>query len=92
MNALETNEHFIVVKQAIPRIASMIELHWGYNTLESFIFGLLNDSRDGAREGFPMNVASALFKLTVLHAELFPSPRQSHTPQFSQSHDVWSAH
>lgn len=69
---LDRNAHFRVVQQHIPRIAEGLRLFWGYAEFDGFINALLNDTRDGARKGFPVAVAEALMRLARDHERIFP--------------------
>ena len=69
---LADNENFLLVNEQFPHIGRKLELLWGHKECADFLHSLFHDTRDGQRQGFPKPVASALFKLLVLHDELFP--------------------
>ena len=75
------NENFITINKEFPHIGHKIEIMWGHPECAAYFKNLLNDTRDGTRQGFPKHIASALFKLSVLHDELFPGK-----PNFE---DIW---
>ena len=79
---LSENENFLLVKEQFPHIGRKLELLWGHKECAELLHQLLNDTRDGKRQGFPKPVGSALFKLSVLHDELFP-PKSLKT-------DIWA--
>jgi hypothetical protein len=49
--------------ESFPRIAEKVALLWKSRELEAFVNSLILDSRDGARQGFPMAVAHELMFL-----------------------------
>ena len=55
--------------EAMPHLMDKICGIWGKRECESFINGLLMDSRDGARQGLPWEAAQDLLFLAELHAE-----------------------
>lgn len=69
---IDHNIHFRVIQQHIPRIAEGLRLFWGHAEFEGFVNGLMRDSRDGTRRGFPVPVAEALMRLARDHDRLFP--------------------
>ena len=77
------NENFIVIKNKLPHIAKAIELTWGTVEFNRFLDKIMSDTRDGAREGFPKDVASALLRLSIKHDAVFPNA-------MIQVADIWS--
>jgi hypothetical protein len=77
------NENFIVVKNRFPHIANMIELTGGTVEFNRFLDKIMSDTRDGQREGFPKDVASALLRLSIKHDVDFPNA-------MIQVSDIWS--
>jgi hypothetical protein len=69
---LANNEDYQVVARRIPRIAQRLDALWGHEAFPAFLGELMNDTRDGARQGFPDDVALALFKLLQKHEREFP--------------------
>lgn len=63
--------------QAFPHLREIDKL-WGTRDGRDFIKTLLNDSRDGARQGFSMENASTILALLVEHDEIFPQFDDSH--------------
>ena len=53
--------------EAMPRLQSRICGIWGTQELDAFLSSLVMDSRDGARAGFPVEVAAELLFLTELN-------------------------
>jgi hypothetical protein len=77
------NRYFIVVKNRLPHIAKSIELLWGTVEFNKWFDKLMSDTRDGMREGFPIDVSDALLKLSIKHDEDFPKLKLQVT-------DIWS--
>lgn len=71
MNIVE-NEQFQVVNSCFPHIGKKIEFLWGDKEFNTFLNRLINDTRDGQRQGFPKPVATALLRLSMLHDTEFP--------------------
>lgn len=69
---LEDNENYKIVLTHFPRIANSIALFWDTIKVSEYIGGLLFDTRNGARRGFPEEVATALFRLLDDHMTQFP--------------------
>ena len=69
---LDTIEEFILVNSKFPHIGEKLEWLWGYEEFSKYIIKLINDSRDGEREGLPREIASALIRLIAIHDEMFP--------------------
>ena len=69
---LHENENFILVNKTFPHIGEKILWTWGHDECSKYLNSLFTDSRDGKRQGFPPEIAKALFKLASLHDELFP--------------------
>ena len=53
-----------------PRIVNKIVTLWGEPEAETYFSELLMDSRGGTRQGFPPEVASDIFNLSMYHASL----------------------
>jgi len=69
---LSDNEHFKIINAQYQRIGGQLKELWGGPELTGFINNLLQDTRNGARQGFPPDVAAALFKLMQKHDQDFP--------------------
>ena len=74
---LETTEEYNLVNTRFPHIGEKLRWTWGHKECVEYIFRILNDSRDGARQGMPKDIASALFKLSLIHDENFPRETSS---------------
>ncbi len=48
-----------------PHIRDFIVLEWGTMRLKNYFDSLLNDTRDGARKGFPKEVSQLLITLSL---------------------------
>lgn len=79
---LQTDYHFILIKNKFPRISLGIELRWASKDLEPYIIGLLQDTRENTRQGFPVQILSSLGSLLEAHGKEYPQYRFS-------SGDLW---
>lgn len=75
--------HFQIIKQHFSRIALGIELRWGSEELQPYIVGLLQDTREHTRAGFPKHIHDSLMSLIQIH--------NSDYPQFNKikNNDPW---
>lgn len=48
-----------------PRIQNIISVDWGTLRLKKFLENLINDTRNGSREGFPVEVLFAIVGLSL---------------------------
>jgi hypothetical protein len=69
---LDDNANFLVIHRQVPRVAESLRTLWGSAEFDEFVHNLLTDTRDGARRGFPLGVAQALFRLAIDHDEAYP--------------------
>jgi hypothetical protein len=69
---LDDNPNFLVIHKQLPRIGESLRVLWGCGEFDEFIRNLLTDTRDGARRGFPLKIAQALYRLADDHDEAFP--------------------
>jgi hypothetical protein len=71
---LQTNDDFKLIQENFPRIAEQIDSAWGTKELPQYINSLMLDSSDGDRnrQGFPLEIASALMCLWNTHDIEFP--------------------
>lgn len=82
-DTLAGNQHFAVINERFPRIGNRLARLWASTRFSAEVNDLLNDTRAGSRQGFPPEVAMALFSLIQDHDKAFP--------QFVfQSKDIWS--
>lgn len=70
-----------VVKSSFPHIAKNITLLWGNQECHDYLYNLFTDTRDGKRQGFPLQVFLALNSLMLQHRVEFP--------QFIPPRDLW---
>ena len=82
-NNLLDNEELETIKQRFPHIGRQLLSLWGCPDFSVYINQLLSDTRGGSRQGFPVEVARALFKLIQLHDRAFPL-------HASDIPDIWS--
>lgn len=54
-----------------PHLQKIVDL-WGTAACRAYLMGLITDTRDGRRQGFPANHARTLFQLLHEHDERFP--------------------
>ncbi len=69
---LADNAEFILVNSRFPRIGQQILANWGRSSFCEYVNELLNDKRDGRRQGFPEEIMLALFRLMQQHDREFP--------------------
>lgn len=67
----ETNE-IKVINEAVPHVGKALLVFWGSREFNEYTDRLFFDTRDGARQGFPKPVMSAIHKLCELHDRTFP--------------------
>ena len=72
-HSLAENEHFRKVDAQHKRIAAQLVKLWGGPDASAYINTLLQDTRGGTRQGFPPEVAKALFKLLQIHDRDYPA-------------------
>lgn len=70
--ALTEDESFKKINAPYQRIGRQLVELWGGPEASGFINKLLQDTRGGTRQGFPPDVAAALFKLMQKHDQEFP--------------------
>ena len=69
---LAENVEFKLVNARFPRIGQRIVATWGQASFCEYANDLINDKRDGRRQGFPEDVMIALFRLMREHDKQFP--------------------
>lgn len=69
---LEKDVDYILVNSQFPHIGVKLKAIWGYPEFYQYVNKLMNDTRDGHRQGFPLEVASGLFRLYNKHDTEFP--------------------
>jgi hypothetical protein len=69
---LANDTHFNLVNQRFPHIGKKIESLWGESDCTAYLNDMLTDTRGHTRQGFPVEVASALFSLLQEHESSFP--------------------
>ena len=69
---LDDNPNYQFINKQLPRIGNSLRTLWGCGEFDEFVRNLLTDSGDGARRGFPLAVAQALFRLAEDHEAEFP--------------------
>lgn len=66
------NEDFKRINEKFPHIGRRLAVTWGRSEFSIYINDLINNSRDGKRQGFPKEIVLALFKLMQAHDAEFP--------------------
>ena len=61
-----------VLDSNYPRIAEMLELHWGYKEFYLYINKLLIVEKNKARVGFPIEALEEIYLLQEIHNRIFP--------------------
>lgn len=69
---LAGNLHFQIIQARFPRVAQKLAANWGQAAFSEYANELLNDKRSGVRQGFPEDVALAIFRLVQEHDLAFP--------------------
>jgi hypothetical protein len=69
---LATNNEFNCINSRFPRIGQKILATWGSAAFCEYTNELMNDKRDGRRQGFPEEIVLALFRLMQEHDKQFP--------------------
>jgi hypothetical protein len=80
---IEDNEHFKVIDAAYPHIGKKLSFLWGHPEFNTVITGLIYDTREGKRMGFPEPVLNAIFSLGLSH-EL------EHPQLLAKQKEVWN--
>lgn len=78
---LKYNDNFNLVNEKFPHIGKHITFLWGNKEFTGYMNKLFTDTRDGTRQGFPLEVASALLKLQMEHDIVYP--------EFANKPDKW---
>lgn len=71
-SVLANNKEFGSINSRFPRIGQKILVTWGSSAFCEYTNELMNDKRDGHRQGFPEDVVVALFRLMQEHDKQFP--------------------
>lgn len=72
--SLQTDPDFVLLAARFPHITKKIEFLWGHQDFYTMFNELMHDTRGGTRQGFPMEAGSALLRLHMKHAQMFPNP------------------
>ena len=75
------NENLLLLHEKFPRIGKALEFLWGDKAFPDFASRLVADGRSD-RQGFPIDVMTAIIQLTELHDQLYPEYAK-------QTGDVW---
>ncbi|HEX8987419.1 MAG TPA: hypothetical protein VF816_05620 [Rhodocyclaceae bacterium] len=73
---------FKAIDAKFKRIGRRLKDLWGTAECPGYLNELIHDTRDGTRQGFPMDVAMAIFKLSRKHDQAFPQHAMKDT-------DLW---
>jgi hypothetical protein len=69
---IRKNTNFQLINEHFPHIGTKIFYLWSTDALSSYLNELMTDTRDGERQGFPAEIAKAIFRLQQEHDSLFP--------------------
>lgn len=75
--------HFQVINQRFAHIGKKLAGFWGKPEFSAYVNGLMNDTRDGERKGFPPDIMIALWHIIDEHDQKHPACRLKTT-------DIWS--
>ena len=78
---LAKDPDFVLLNERFPHIGERIAGLWGSAELALYINELFLDTRGGTRQGFPVEISQALFRLSFRHDQLFPAPPDPPTPE-----------
>ena len=78
--SIKEDRDFQHIQKEYGRIARMLELLWGSDMFNEYVDNILNDTRDGQRQGFPKTVFESLNKLKLSHDRLFPQFNKPRDP------------
>lgn len=73
LNNQEEYYPFQLAKQ-FPQLLDKLMIMWDSTEFDSYLNKFMLDKREHARQGFPSEVASEIFRLSMLHSELFGTP------------------
>lgn len=78
-HVLTHDPDFMAIDAKFKRIGRRLKDLWGGPECLGYLNELIHDTRDGTRQGFPMDVAMAIFKLSRKHDQAFPqyAPKDS---------------
>ena len=79
---MENSKEFLLVESKFPRIAANLKFLWGNPEFTSYVYRLIEDTRDGVRRGFPSDVFFAILDILDLHDKEYPQ----HAKKFL---DIW---
>lgn len=60
------------LSEEYPRIAKRIVATWGTQDCRDYMMSLINDSRDGNRQGFQKDTASTIMTILDIHDRKYP--------------------
>lgn len=59
------------LEQQYPHILEKIMIMWDSEEFDSYLNKFMLDKREHPRQGFPVEIASEILRLSILHSELF---------------------
>lgn len=69
---IEDSEQFKLINASFPHIGKQLKSFWASVELYAFVDDLLNDTREGKRKGFPLDILVSLQLLETEHDKEFP--------------------
>ena len=64
------------LEKRYPRVVNRIADLWHSKEIDAYFTDLMTDTRDGSRHGFPSELASEIFSLSLVHAKLRSQKQQ----------------
>ncbi len=83
--AIRDHIDFQLIDAAFPHIGKKLQLLWGNPEFHDFVQRLEQDTRQGARAGFPADTLFALARLVLAHDAAFPDQAPSGSSIWGQS-------
>ncbi len=77
------NPDFATIQERLPHVAERLARHWGMESFHQTIDDLFKDNRRGVASGFPLNVYTAIGRLSEHHDV-------QHPHAVKQKHHHWS--
>ncbi len=82
---IQDHSDFHLIDRAFAHVAQKLAFLWGSPEFHGFVEQLEQDTRQGARAGFPADVLFALARLSLAHDEAFPELAKAKPTVWSQS-------
>lgn len=83
--SIRENIDFQLIDGGFPHVGKKLVLLWGHPEFHVFVQRLEQDTRQGARAGFPAEILFALARLVLAHDASFPDQAPSGQSIWSES-------